>query len=240
MPNAEALGEVVAALIKIFRMVNDRIWALHRNALTVYPTDGLRLALSALAKLSLSIETFAQERTRTRAVVIVESIRSLLRSTILLSNGFDVLVHGGEPDFLTVQLAATESDSVDAPPKLVVSGGDEADTSQGRPLWWRGAETRRWLSMSPSHPGEFAVCLSVVRRVLNQDHLHNFVICLSYQACLVKHSAAGTGSFRRAHLPAVWQLIVSEVGQSFGCCFSRSAASFAFLSLPLSPNQCQW
>ena len=167
LPNAEALGETVNALIKIFSMVNDRIWALHKRALSVYPTDGLRMGISALAKLSLSLEMFASEAGRSKTVLVVEAVRLVLRFTLLVRHGFDVLVHGGEPDQLAVQMQRPAfpgvSETAETPeasvPTLSIIGGHEADTSKRRSLWWRGAETGDWYNMPTNSAGEFLVSM---------------------------------------------------------------------------------
>jgi hypothetical protein len=202
----------MSALVKIFSMLNDRLYATETRALAAWRiADWLRLAVSALAKLSLSVEMFATEAGRSGAVVAVEAMRFALRFALLVQGGFDVLVHGGEPDALAVRLeqpveaeeeeglmqqqqrrhrpiggdssggsAMAEPRSLPLPPVVTVVHGDIPDTSAVRSLWWRGAESGRWLNMPPNHPGAVA------------------------ETC------------RRAHFPAVWQLMLSEVRACVG------------------------
>lgn len=160
------MGEVANAAIKIFKLVHDRIWAFHKGALKAYPTDNLRVAVSALAKLSLCIEMCAAQAGRSAAVLAVEAVRALLRFSLLVRSGFDLLVHGGEPDMLAVRLEPGDppqaEDEPPGPPKVAIVGGESTDSSRVRSLWFRGHGTEEWYNMPPNHPGMSVRCVLCV------------------------------------------------------------------------------
>jgi len=155
LPNAEAVGEAMIAVVRVFTMVNDRIWALSEGQVVAYPTDSMKLLVAALAKLSLSIETFASEAGRSRTVVWVEIVRAAVRLSLLVRNGFDVLLHGGQPDPLSVHLQPVEGDETRTQVTPVVVGGNDADSSKLRRAWWRGAQTLQWHSTTATAEGGY-------------------------------------------------------------------------------------
>ena len=140
--------------------VNDRIWAKNAGALKDYPCDTIRLLLAALSKLSLSLEMFSSEATRTRTVLWIETARSLLRFALLQHNGFDVLLNGGGPDDVSVQvgppvlspmqmnLGPPEQQHEENPaPRVAVT-----DNAKDRLLWWKGSRSGQWCSAAQDHP----------------------------------------------------------------------------------------